>query len=167
MGMNIKHPIWFKIFVIFFILSIGYYISVRISKTTPLVLSEDKPEKLVLLKGKLIVKLFPGPPEYSSIEGGDREDYCWILKLEKSSFKIALKTPVYQPANSLKNIMKHSNPNEISLCLDDIKRNYCQEHINQDIECEGYLFHAHNIHHRTPILMFVKKIYQNGTLVGQ
>jgi hypothetical protein len=168
MKIKIKcYSIWIKIFLIIFIFSVGYYISVSISRRTPLVLPENKSEKLVLLKGKLIVKLVPGPPEYSSIKDGDSEEYCWILKLDKSSFKITLKTPVYEPANSLKNIMKHSKPNQISLCLDVKEKKNCQEYINQDIECEGYLFHAHNIHHRTPILMDVRKIYKNGTLVGQ
>lgn len=153
--------------IIFILISIGCYVGISFSRKAPLMLSEHEPERLVLLKGKLIVKSVPGPPEYSSIKDGDREEYCWILNLDKSSFKIAIKTRVGEPANSIKNIMSHSNPNQISLCLDEIERNFCQKYINQDIECEGYLFHAHNIHHRTPILMDVRKIYKNGTLVGQ
>jgi hypothetical protein len=63
--------------------------------------------------------------------------------------------------------MKWTDPDEIFLCLDEMTRKYCEEHKNQNIECKGYLFHAHNVHHYTPILMDVKKIGQNGTLVGQ
>src|SRR3989338_8978075 len=114
---------WLKLLIIFFIIFVGcYYIVFWCSNRTPLVLSENEPEKLVLLKGKLILKLFPGPPEYSSIKDGDRKDYCWLLKLDKSSFKIAMTTRVCEPANSKKNIMEHSDPEEISLCLDYIFR---------------------------------------------
>src|SRR3990172_9356693 len=85
--------------IIFIIISIGCFIGVSFSRRAPLVLSENEIEKLVLLKGKLIVNSVPGPHEYSSIKDGDREEYCWILELNKYSFKMALKTPVYDPAN--------------------------------------------------------------------
>ena len=127
-------------------------------KVNPLLLPEDQKEILVTLKGKLILKLFPGPPEYYSIEDGDREDYCWLLQLDKTSFEIAKTTPVGEPAQDLDYIMKKSNPDEISLAIEKEMIDICNQHKGKKIVCEGYLFHAHTAHHYTPILMDVRKI---------
>lgn len=43
-------------------------------------------DPFVTLSGTWKLKVFPGPPEYSSIENGDREDLCWVLDLDKESF---------------------------------------------------------------------------------
>ena len=110
------------------------------------------------MKGKLILKLFPGPPEYSSIESGDRADYCWVLKLDEVSFLKAITTPVAEPADTLDNIKKRLHPDEILLVLDEYGENFCQQHQNQEILGVGHLFHAHTIHHYTPILMDVKEL---------
>ncbi len=132
-------------------------------KTNPLALSEGTEERLVALRGKLIQKLFPGPPEYSSVAKGDRADYCWILQLDSSSFFIAMTTPVGAPANDLSHIVKWPHPNEIFLALDEDMKNFCFEHINQEIVSEGHLFHAHTEHHYTPILMDVKRMLEKET----
>jgi hypothetical protein len=121
-------------------------------------LSEDAPEKLVVLKGKLILRLFPGPPEYTSIERGDRADYCWMLHVNEEFLKIATTTPVPEPCSDLKSIMEWSNHNEIYLSLEENMIDFCCDHESKEITTQGYLFHAHTAHHYSPILMDVKKI---------
>ncbi|MGE5196791.1 MAG: DUF4431 domain-containing protein [Anaerolineae bacterium] len=133
-----------------------YYFFIK--KTNPLQLSIGVSQPLVTLKGKLVLKLFPGPPEYSSIEDGDRADYCWILQLDSLSLHRALITPVAEPANSSVDIMNRSNHGEVLLAIDRDMENFCYEHQDQQVIAEGHLFHAHTAHHYTAILMDVKKI---------
>lgn len=129
------------------------------SEIEPLLnLPEDAPEKLVALKGKLILRLFPGPPEYTSIEKGDRADYCWMLHVNEEFFKIATTTPVPEPCSDLKSIMEWSNHDEIYLSLEENMTDFCCDHESKEITVQGYLFHAHTAHHYSPILMDVKKI---------
>jgi len=126
----------------------------------PLKLPQDVPEQLVILRGQLVLKLFAGPPEYTSIEGGDRADYCLMLKLDKTSFNIAITTPVPEPADDLSHILEWSNHDEIDLLVDEDMQDYLYKNINKFIAVEGYLFHAHTAHHYTPILMDVRKLNQ-------
>ena len=137
--------------------------SSKLSFQNPLALPKNASEKLVTLKGKLILKLFPGPPEYSSIEDGDRPDYCWILKLDQASFLKAITTPVAEPANTLDNLNKRSHADEILLVLEEYMENFCQRYQGQEIVSVGHLFHAHTIHHYTPILIDVKELKVCGT----
>jgi len=129
------------------------------SEIEPLLkLPEDAPEKLVTLKGKLVLRLFPGPPEYTSIEKGDRADYCWMLHVNEEFFKIATTTPVSEPCSDLKSIMEWSNHDEIYLSLEETMTDFCCDHESKEITVQGYLFHAHTAHHYSPILMDVKKV---------
>jgi hypothetical protein len=121
-------------------------------------LAENTPEKLIVLKGKLILRLFPGPPEYTSIEKGDRADYCWMLHLTDESFRIATSTPVGEPCSDLKSILNWSNYNELHLGLEEDMNDFCCDHESKEITVQGVLFHAHTAHHYAPILMDVKKI---------
>lgn len=123
---------------------------------------EAKPEKssepLVTLSGKLTLKLFPGPPEYSSIEDGDRADYCWVLELDRTSFLLALKTPVKELALDLADILKRADANGVMLGIDEEMGSNCSRHKDQQVAVKGSLFHAHTAHHYTPMLMEVKQI---------
>jgi hypothetical protein len=143
-------------------LSKYFYIDNELSNETEnepfLQLPEDTPEKLVVLKGKLILRLFPGPPEYTSIEKGDRADYCWMLLLNAESFRIATSTPVGEPYSDLKSILNWSNHNEVHLGLEEDMNDFCCGHEDKEVTAQGYLFHAHTAHHYSPILMDVKKL---------
>lgn len=143
------------------------FIQIKHSPQNSLALPTSVPERLVSMKGKLILKLFPGPPEYSSVENGDRADWCWILKLDETFFLKATTSAVAAPANTLDNINKWLHPDEILLVLEDHMKHFCQRYQNQEILSVGYLFHAHTIHHYTPILMDVKKLKVCGTKMGQ
>jgi len=112
-------------------------------------LSVNNTEQLVTLRGKLVLKLFPGPPEYSSVEEGDRADYCWLLELDQSSpFTLAQKISAVESAYG-----------EILLVLDEYTEHFCQKHRNETILSEGYLFPAHTAHHYTSLLMDVKRCW--------
>jgi hypothetical protein len=115
-------------------------------------------EPLITIRGVLSQKQFPGPPEYSSIEEGDRVDYCWVLELDKASFLLALNTPVKELGLDVKDILRRSNSGEVMLVLDEETERFCRDYEHQQVSVEGYLFHAHTSHHYTPMLLDVKKI---------
>jgi hypothetical protein len=96
-------------------------------------LVEELVEKQVSMRGKLVLKILPGAPEYSSIEEGDAAIACWLLRLESSK-------------------------EEIALCLSDDLRDFCNKHIGKQISVEGVLFPAHTTHHPTRVLIDVQRM---------
>jgi uncharacterized protein (DUF952 family) len=126
----------------------------------PLELSEVTPQLLVTLKGSLQLKLYPGPPNYESIENGDYPEYCLMLQMDSKSFDIASKTHVLEPALSMTDIMSVSNWSEVQLGLETDMRKFCESHINQEVTLQGYLSHAILAHHHAPFLMSVQSVYE-------
>lgn len=94
---------------------------------------EELTEKEVCMQGKLILRLFAGPPEYTSIEEGDEPDYSWLLLIDETR-------------------------EELALCLNDDAREFCNKHAGTQISVNGMLFPAHTAHHPTPCLIHVKNI---------
>ena len=112
-------------------------------------------DPFVTLSGTLRLKLFPGPPEYSSVETGDRADFCWILDLDKESFILAVNTPVQELGLDFKDIIKRPNANEVFLFPDCNVDESFRKKNGQHISVSGYLFHAHTTHHYSPMLLTV------------
>lgn len=136
----------------------SYGIDIHNLSDIPLEYEDGRPEKAISLRGKLTLRLYPGPPEYGSVENGDYPEYGWFLQMDRPSFQIASTTLLPGLALSPADIMSHSNWYEVQLgCLpsDDF---YCQ-HVNQEVVVEGYLFHAHTGHHHAPFLMDVLRIH--------
>lgn len=121
-------------------------------------------DPFVTLSGILKLKVFPGPPEYSSIENGDRADFCWVLDLDKESFILALSTPVQELDLDFKDIIKWPNASEIVLFPDQNVDEGFRNMNGQHISISGYLFHAHTAHHYSPMLLTVPKhFYSHST----
>jgi hypothetical protein len=137
----------------------SYGIDIHNLSDIPLEYEDERPEKPISLRGKLTLRLYPGPPEYGSVENGDYPEYGWFLQMDRPSFQIASTTLLPGLALSPADIMSHSNWYEVQLGLlssDD----FCCKHVNQDVVVEGYLFHAHTGHHHAPFLMDVLKIHE-------
>lgn len=115
-------------------------------------------EPSVTLRGKLRLKLFPGPPEYGSIEEGDRADYVWIIELDDPSFLITLNTPENELSLDLADIVRREDAHDLILCVSGNLERTCEEYIDQDVIIRGILFHAHTVHHYTPLLIDLKGI---------
>jgi hypothetical protein len=112
-------------------------------------------DPFITLSGVLKVKVFPGPPEYSSIKNGDRADVCWVLDLDKESFIRALSTPVQELGLDFKDIIKWPNASEIFLFPDQNVNESFRRKNGQHISISGHLFHAHTAHHYSPMLLTV------------
>lgn len=128
---------------------------------TPLELPEGSSPITVTLQGFLKLKLYPGPPNYESIENGDYPERCWVLEMDSKSFDIASHTLVLEPALSMMDIMSTSNPSEVQLGLETNMREFCENHVNQIVTIQGSLLHAILAHHHAPFLMSVQSIYKS------
>lgn len=133
-----------------------YGIDINSLSENLLELPEGAPEILTKLNGTLVLRLSPGPPNYSSTEGGDYPCYVWFLQMDVPSFQKACQTPVWGYALSLQDIMSKQNWFEVQLGADPEWEDFCCQHFNQEIVVEGYLFHAHTSHHDAPFQIAVK-----------
>ena len=137
----------------------SYGIDIHNLSDIPLEYEDDHLEKTVSLRGKLTLRLYPGPPEYGSVENGDYPEYSWFLQMDRPSFQIAATTLLPGLALSLADIMSRPNWYEVQLGCPSSDDFYCQ-HVNQEVVVEGYLFHAHTGHHHAPFLMDVLRIHE-------
>jgi uncharacterized protein DUF4431 len=107
---------------------------------------------VVRVTGRLVQRVFPGPPNYENVETGDARETQWLVRLSN---------PVCvdgDPASEL-NTEAESGIKEIQLVItnsSDWKR-YASL-LRKDVRVTGMLFHAHTGHHRTPVLLTVRSI---------
>jgi len=115
-------------------------------------------EPEVSITGSLRLKLYPGPPEFSCIERGDRADYIWIGEVDEETLTRLAAIPVPELGNTIDYIMQRPNRREITLLLDDNNLEFCNESVDTKITVKGKLFHAHTAHHHTPLLLDVQEV---------
>jgi hypothetical protein len=109
---------------------------------------------VVRVTGRLIQRVFPGPPNYESIQQGDARETQWLVRLL---------TPLCVNGNpdSELNTEAESGITEIQLVITnatDLKR-YASL-MGGNVGVTGTLYHAHTAHHRTPVLLAVRSIRQ-------
>lgn len=153
--MNRIQPTICLCLIIITVVPLAYFYSQR-PKTPATSIQSSEPS--ITLKGKLRLKLFPGPPEYGSIEEGDRADYTWIVELDEPSFLLALNAPESELSLDLADIIKREDAHDLILCLDEKHERTCEEYKDQDVIVRGILFHAHTAHHHIPLLIDLKDI---------
>jgi hypothetical protein len=117
-----------------------------------LVLPEDEPERLVTMSGKLHLEIVNNDSELGDIENGGYPIYCWMIKVDHQSFETACSTPVRACFQTPASIRSSKNGDELWL-TGDFDPEWLCEHINQTVSVQGYLWHAHNIHHLTPVML--------------
>lgn len=123
----------------------------RTEEDESLVLSEDEPERLVAMTGKLQLTYFHSDPEDAESSLFD----CWILKLDEGSFDRACGIPVRASFQTPASIRSSRNGNEMEL-TGDYDKKWLYEHLNQSVTVKGYLWHAHTVHHHTPVMIDVE-----------
>ncbi|MBI5492902.1 MAG: DUF4431 domain-containing protein [Deltaproteobacteria bacterium] len=105
----------------------------------------------VTLTGTIIVKTFPGPPEFESIEKGDRPETYWILKIKR---------PVCvngDPKDEV-NLETEKNVQDMQLVLSIGKYARYKHLVTKQVVVDGTLFHAITGHHHTKVLLEVTSI---------
>jgi hypothetical protein len=105
----------------------------------------------VKLTGRVISKVFPGPPNYESVKGGDKPEPAWLLHLAK---------PI---------CVKADNQDEFNVAVDNVSVIHLVLRGNQfsrlrrlrkkgAVTLTGQLFHSFTGHHHADVLMQVSRI---------
>jgi Domain of unknown function (DUF4431) len=108
-----------------------------------------EPEE-VELRGILSEEVYPGPPEYTSVEMGDRPEKAVFLTL-KEPINIELKKNTEQEEEILNTPEK--GVRELQVVFSDSKPSIHQ--MKQEVSLKGTLYHAHTAHHHRRVLMMV------------
>jgi hypothetical protein len=102
----------------------------------------------VRLSGRAQLKAVPGPPEYESIAKGDRREYAWLLHLAK---------PICTEASG--DDEAEANVKTLHLVLRGKQFKQLRSQMKKGrVSLTGTLFHSHTAHHRTSVLLDVKRI---------
>jgi len=117
-----------------------------------LVLSGDKPERFVSMTGTLTLRILNSDPDSPTIESGGQPLYCWFLKMDPESFKLACSTPVRMSFQTPATIRSFLNCHELEL-TGSYDQEWLMCHVDQITTIQGYLWHAHTGHHHTPVML--------------
>ncbi len=107
-----------------------------------------EPEE-VELRGILYEEVYPGPPEYTSVEMGDRPEKTVFLTL-KEPINVELKKNAEQ--EDIFNTPE-KGVRELQVVFSNSKPSVHQ--IKQEVSLKGTLYHAHTAHHHRRVLMMV------------
>lgn len=110
------------------------------------------PDKLVELSGILYFKVFPGPPNYHSIEAGDYPEACWVLKLDQLS-KDLIALPI--------NFGCETKNDEIAIRVEKSHEELLKRLRDAPVICCGNLQHAETAHDFTPLVLHSSSIIRN------
>lgn len=102
----------------------------------------------VQLVGRVRRQVFAGPPNYQSVERGDRPEPGWVLDLEQSVSVVA--APGGDEFNQTER-----NVRQMQMVLTAEQLRKYAPLVNRCVQATGTLFHAHTGHHHTPVLLAV------------
>ncbi len=105
----------------------------------------------VTLQGRIIRKIFAGPPNYESTKKGDERETYWILRLNKV---ICVKEDESRSGTS----ETEKNVSQLQLVLDAEQYARYKNLRGKRVEVSGKLFHSHTGHHRTNVLLEVTEM---------
>lgn len=105
---------------------------------------------VVKLKGTLISRTFPGPPEYSSISRGDRAERALLLLLDE---------PICVEGNKSSDINTEWESDVVLVHVAPTSGyNISDELMNKKVIVTGTLFHSITGHHRTKVLILTGSV---------
>ncbi len=113
-----------------------------------------EPEE-VEVSGLLHKAIYPGPPEYMSIETGDHPEEVVILTL-KNPINIEIKGEdnFNEPEKGVRELQVVFSDSIIS-----------KSNMKEEVTLKGTLYHAHTAHHRRRVLMMVKSWKANQSII--
>lgn len=103
---------------------------------------------VVALSGTLVRKTFPGPPNFESVENGDRAETGYYLQLNPG---ICTRAAGNDDAGD------HDGIKEIQLVLSGAQYDALRPKLGARVTLTGSLFEAHSGHHHTPVLLMVRE----------
>ncbi len=108
-----------------------------------------EPEE-VELSGMLYEEIYPGPPEYTSVEMGDRPEKANFLTL-KEPINVGAKKDGEAEEDYLN--LPEKGVREIQVVFSKIKP--LVDQMKKEMTLKGTLYHAHTAHHHRRVLMMV------------
>lgn len=126
----------------------------KLSKIVHLPITAEKEVlegQLVRLRGKVWREMFPGPPNYESIDNGDQAQPYWILNTE---------SPIEILGKSLEDEKPYSagSSARFQLMLDPSFYSNRAHTVFSDAWVEGTVMIGHTGHHKTKALINVQKL---------
>lgn len=105
------------------------------------------------LVGKLVLRDYPGPPNYENVDAGDRLERQWIL---------LLRSPLCVDGDSSSDLNSDSVEGVTEVQLVQLTESPSLKPLQgRMINVSGELFSAHTGHHRTPVLLIVRQARSN------
>jgi hypothetical protein len=105
--------------------------------------------QVTTLKGILRSRVYPGPPGYESVKGGDEVEDVWFIRLSQPISVDGDKDPT--SFNE-----KETGVKEVQVIFKDGEEKVLKKQMGKPIECTGTLFHAHMGSHHLDLLMEVQ-----------
>ena len=106
---------------------------------------------VVRLRGILVRKTFPGPPNYESIKKGDRPEAYWLLDLlAPVCINAAAVEPDLNPARN--------GVHQIQLVVRSKQYSQYKSLLGKRVVATGTLFGQHTGHHHTPVLLTLRTL---------
>ena len=108
---------------------------------------------VVQLSGRLMLRTFPGPPNYESIQKGDRAETQALLELDR---------PICVLADAKDGPNSDDERDQRVVTLVPASGLRAARNTGARVRVEGTLFHAQTGHHRTAVLIEAKRITRLG-----
>ena len=102
--------------------------------------------KVVSLTGTMVKQVFAGRPNYEDVSLGDETEVCLILHLSHPADVEPGSAPLH---------MRETGITKVQLVLSNDLWAQAGRHINEVVRATGTLYHGHNGHHHTSILLTV------------
>ncbi|MEI4952345.1 DUF4431 domain-containing protein [Aeromonas caviae] len=107
--------------------------------------------QFVTLYGKVREEVYPGPPNYSSIDDGDKPQFYWILYTNE---------PISLVGRNMENDELYENGLScmFQLCIAPEIYDKHLDILGKYVKAEGGIFFGHTGHHKTKALLTVQNI---------
>jgi hypothetical protein len=109
----------------------------------------DYEPAMVTLQGTLMVRAFPGPPNYESAKRGDREEWAALLELPQPICANAVPGDPLRPADA----------DVPTVHLVAVHAPIPRSLRNKPVTVTGSIFHSFTGHHRSKLLLNVETIH--------
>jgi hypothetical protein len=130
---------------------IGPFLYVLVTSINALPCTKIAHEAIVTVSGRLIMRIFPGAPNYQSIKKGDAADFARILVLDKPVCLYPL------PGNQYDDFINDVKKTQLIL-LDPGIWERTEKLFKLHVQFTGSFFSAQTGHHHTPAMFMVKGI---------
>lgn len=135
----------FSLILVFFVLIFQVVLIANMVKAEECLSYEPVKVKLT---GTMVEKVFPGPPEFESVEKGDEAEVVWVLVVKKP---VCVKG---EPNDDINADEKNIKDIQLAFYKENAKVQY-KNLVDKEVIVEGELFHRITGYHYTKMLLLV------------